>query len=105
MRWRAAWPAKPCASASSSTGRGFPGGKFQALLSLPLVNGGRPLGVAHLFDFAQPAFELAQLLADRLAGNIRRNLYTLPPKTKIYPGHGPASTIGAEKKHNPFVKG
>jgi len=42
---------------------------------------------------------------DRLADNIRRNLYSLPPETKIYPGHGPASTIGAEKKHNPFVKG
>ncbi len=41
----------------------------------------------------------------RLADNIRRNLYSLPPETIIYPGHGPSSTIGAEKKHNPFVKG
>jgi glyoxylase-like metal-dependent hydrolase (beta-lactamase superfamily II) len=41
----------------------------------------------------------------RLADNIRRNLYSLPPETKIYPGHGPSSTVGAEKQHNPFVKG
>jgi glyoxylase-like metal-dependent hydrolase (beta-lactamase superfamily II) len=42
---------------------------------------------------------------DRLADNIRRNLYSLPPETKVYPGHGPASTIGAEKRLNPFVRG
>ena len=42
---------------------------------------------------------------DRLADNIRNNLYSLPPETRIYPGHGPAGTIGAEKLNNPFVKG
>jgi glyoxylase-like metal-dependent hydrolase (beta-lactamase superfamily II) len=42
---------------------------------------------------------------DRLADNIRLNLYSLPTETRIYPGHGPSSTIGAERRHNPFVKG
>ena len=54
--------------------QGFPGGRFQALLSLPLASAGRPLGVVHLFDFTQPAFDLAQLLADRLAGDIARSI-------------------------------
>jgi hydroxyacylglutathione hydrolase len=36
---------------------------------------------------------------------IRTKLYTLPDATVIYPGHGPASTIGEEKRTNPFVRG
>jgi len=30
---------------------------------------------------------------------------TFDPKLKIYPGHGPVSTIGDEIKHNPHLKG
>ncbi|MDD5492722.1 MAG: MBL fold metallo-hydrolase [bacterium] len=30
--------------------------------------------------------------------SIREKLFSLPPETVIYPGHGPASTIGQEKK-------
>ena len=40
-----------------------------------------------------------------LEKSIRTELYTLPDKTIIYPGHGPSTTIGSEKKSNPFVKG
>ncbi len=39
-----------------------------------------------------------------LEKSIQTKLYTLPLETTIYPGHGPATTIGHEKKHNPFVK-
>lgn len=42
---------------------------------------------------------------ETLAAAIRRKLYTLPEGTRIYPGHGPPSTIGEEKRTNPFVKG
>jgi glyoxylase-like metal-dependent hydrolase (beta-lactamase superfamily II) len=41
---------------------------------------------------------------DILAASIREKLYTLPDDTSVYPGHGPATTIGREKKHNAFVK-
>ncbi|MCX5707071.1 MAG: MBL fold metallo-hydrolase [Candidatus Omnitrophica bacterium] len=37
-----------------------------------------------------------------LIKSIREKLLTLPDETKIYPGHGPSSTIGVEKKNNPF---
>jgi hydroxyacylglutathione hydrolase len=40
-----------------------------------------------------------------LARSIRERLYTLPEETIIYPGHGPQSTIGREKRTNPFVRG
>jgi glyoxylase-like metal-dependent hydrolase (beta-lactamase superfamily II) len=39
-----------------------------------------------------------------LTESIRRKLYTLPDDTTIYPGHGPSSTIGREKRTNPFVR-
>lgn len=39
-----------------------------------------------------------------LADSIRRVLYQLPPQTRVYPGHGPPTTIGREMKSNPFVR-
>jgi glyoxylase-like metal-dependent hydrolase (beta-lactamase superfamily II) len=41
---------------------------------------------------------------EQLESSIRKKLYTLPDDTTIYPGHGPTSTIGREKKNNPFVR-
>lgn len=40
---------------------------------------------------------------DQLAASIRNKLYTLPDDTLVLPGHGPTTTIGFEKQHNPFV--
>ncbi len=34
---------------------------------------------------------------------IRENLMTLPDDTNVFSGHGPASTIGYERKENPFL--
>jgi glyoxylase-like metal-dependent hydrolase (beta-lactamase superfamily II) len=42
---------------------------------------------------------------DQLVESIRTALYALPESTEVYPGHGPATLIGYEKRHNPFVKG
>ncbi|MEK6701235.1 MAG: MBL fold metallo-hydrolase [Planctomycetota bacterium] len=39
-----------------------------------------------------------------LARSIRTRLYTLPDDTIVYPGHGPTTTIGREKRSNPFVR-
>ena len=39
-----------------------------------------------------------------LVDSIRRRLYTLPDDARVIPGHGPATTIGAEKRENQFVR-
>lgn len=38
---------------------------------------------------------------DALANN-RREIFTLPDETVICPGHGPFTTVGLEKRNNPF---
>ncbi len=40
---------------------------------------------------------------EQLMQSIRRRLLVFPDATIIYPGHGPYSTIGKEKKLNPFL--
>jgi len=40
-----------------------------------------------------------------LAEGIRQKLYRLPDDTELFPGHGPPTTVGREKEHNPFVPG
>lgn len=41
---------------------------------------------------------------DTLIHSIRTQLFTLPDNTIVYPGHGPQTTIGNEKKYNPFLQ-
>ncbi|MFV1965161.1 MAG: MBL fold metallo-hydrolase [Pirellulaceae bacterium] len=41
---------------------------------------------------------------DLLLSSIRSKLYTLPDDTLVLPGHGPSTTIGDEKRSNPFVR-
>jgi hydroxyacylglutathione hydrolase len=40
---------------------------------------------------------------DTLVTSIKTQLFTLPDETMVYSGHGPVTTIGHEKKHNPFL--
>jgi len=35
--------------------------------------------------------------------SIRSQVFTLPDDTRLLPGHGPETTVGYEKKNNPFV--
>ena len=47
-------------------------------------------------DFPGGSFE-------RLKRNIQRVLWRLPDDTVVYPGHGPVTTTGQEKRTNPFL--
>ena len=42
---------------------------------------------------------------DTLIASIRRELLPLPDATVVHPGHGPATTIGRERRTNPFLTG
>jgi glyoxylase-like metal-dependent hydrolase (beta-lactamase superfamily II) len=37
-----------------------------------------------------------------LVASVRERIFTLPGDTAVYPGHGPATTVAAERRHNPF---
>lgn len=39
---------------------------------------------------------------EQLLESIRTRLFTLPDAVAVYPGHGPASSIGHEKRNNPY---
>ena len=41
---------------------------------------------------------------DDLKEGICNQLFTLPAQTRVYPGHGPSTSIGYEKNNNPFFR-
>lgn len=41
---------------------------------------------------------------EQLISGIKEKLWPLPDETHVLPGHGPATTIGAEKATNPYLK-
>jgi hydroxyacylglutathione hydrolase len=40
---------------------------------------------------------------NELIKNIKEKLFVLPDSCTVYPGHGPETTIGFEKRYNPFL--
>jgi glyoxylase-like metal-dependent hydrolase (beta-lactamase superfamily II) len=41
---------------------------------------------------------------DQIIDSIHSNLMALPDETEVLPGHGPATTIGEERRSNPFLQ-
>jgi hydroxyacylglutathione hydrolase len=42
--------------------------------------------------------------ASQILRSVRTRLFALDDATVVVPGHGPATTIGEERRHNPFVR-
>lgn len=42
---------------------------------------------------------------DQLLRAVREKIFVLPDDTVLFPGHGPATTVGVEKRSNPFFTG
>jgi hydroxyacylglutathione hydrolase len=57
-----------------------------------------------LFNFGIGRTDLEGGDYGKLMDSIMTKLMVLPDSTIVYPGHGPETTIGAEKKGNPFLR-
>lgn len=58
-----------------------------------------------LFDGSIGRTDLPRGDHETLMHSIKTQLLTLPDDTQFLPGHGPVSTIGAQRKRNPFLQG
>ncbi|MBN1257603.1 MAG: MBL fold metallo-hydrolase [Planctomycetes bacterium] len=57
-----------------------------------------------LFQGSMGRYDLEECSYVQLVKSIKDKLLALPAETAVYPGHGPATTIADEKKHNPFIQ-
>ncbi len=80
------------------------------------VPGHSPGSVAFYLAQEQAVFDGDVLFADgvgrtdlpggdwhTLRASIEHVLFALPDETQVYPGHGPSTTVGREKRHNPWL--
>ena len=58
-----------------------------------------------LFQGSIGRFDLPGGDGRQLLASITTKLLTLPDETRVLPGHGPETSIGREKQHNPFLTG
>ena len=73
--------------------------------SLALYHSGKALLFAGdvLFQGSVGRSDLKGGNHDELIRSIREKLLVLPDETTVYSGHGPTTTIGAERRTNPFL--
>ncbi|MFH1032418.1 MAG: MBL fold metallo-hydrolase [Chloroflexota bacterium] len=58
-----------------------------------------------LFNFGIGRTDFPGSSYSQIMTSIHTKLLVLPDNTVVYPGHGPKSTIGIERQHNPFLRG
>jgi glyoxylase-like metal-dependent hydrolase (beta-lactamase superfamily II) len=74
-------------------------------VSLYLAEHGRVIAGDALFNGSIGRTDLPGGHLPTLLEAIRSRLFTLPEETVVYPGHGPTTIIGNEKRTNPFLTG
>jgi hydroxyacylglutathione hydrolase len=57
-----------------------------------------------LFNYGIGRYDLVDGNYHQLMDSIHTKLLVLPNDTRVYPGHGPDTTIGTERRANPFLK-
>ena len=57
-----------------------------------------------MFNYSVGRTDLPGGNYSQLMNSINAKLMTLPDNTAVYPGHGPDTTIGAERSGNPFLQ-
>ncbi len=83
----------------------FTPGHSPGSVVLYYANGGWVIGGDVLFNGSIGRTDLPGGNHETLLNSISTAMYTLPDNTTVYSGHGPATTIGNEKKYNPFIRG
>ena len=83
----------------------FTPGHSPASISFYCAEAGILIGGDVLFQGSIGRTDLPGGNFDTLANSIRTKFYTLPEETVVFCGHGPSTTVGEEKRNNPFVKG
>lgn len=73
--------------------------------SVCFVGDGVVLGGDVLFEGSIGRTDLPGGSLERLLRSIREELLSLPDQTVVHPGHGGPTTIGAERRSNPFLAG
>jgi hydroxyacylglutathione hydrolase len=73
--------------------------------SICLIVGGDCLSGDTLFRRGIGRIDLLGGDEEAIYESIATRLYPLPEETRVYPGHGEATTIGEERRLNPFVRG
>lgn len=78
------------------------------------TSGHTPVGLSLIFENQKTVFSGDALFAGSVGGtsnkddyeqqlaNIRENLFCLPDDFEVHTGHGPSTTIGIERRFNPF---
>lgn len=57
-----------------------------------------------LFNYGIGRYDFLDGSYSRLMNSIHTKLMVLPDDTLVYPGHGPETTIGTERRANPFLR-
>jgi glyoxylase-like metal-dependent hydrolase (beta-lactamase superfamily II) len=72
--------------------------------SVLLLNDGKLIAGDVLFQGSVGRWDLPGADYDLLAASIREKIMALPESTIVYPGHGPATTVGNERRSNFIVQ-
>lgn len=81
----------------------FTPGHTEGGCSYYFEEGGFVISGDTLFEGSVGRTDLATASTAVLLRSIKQKLFVLPDHTRVYPGHGGATTIGWEKQNNPFV--
>ncbi|MGH7755120.1 MAG: MBL fold metallo-hydrolase [Vulcanimicrobiaceae bacterium] len=74
--------------------------------SVSFALAGRPLLLTGdtLFAGSVGRWDLGGISLEAIVRSIHERLYVYPDETIVVPGHGPATTIGTERRENPFTR-
>ena len=72
--------------------------------SISLLGHGAVFSGDTLFNYGIGRYDLAGGSLSQLMSSLHTKLMILPDDTVVFPGHGPDTTIGAERQANPFLR-